>query len=152
MTPREEYQALLPKIKDIEERAGNLRVEEGLANEKREDLIRVIINDEKLLQLTSWVLDWQQEELVLLAEADVRNPKIAALQKLCWNGWHSSFELEDGIDLYFDDSKISIGFQDSSRAPLFIRSSGLVINRKQLHQRELELKKQLCALEKLHAI
>lgn len=155
MSTREKYAALKVHINDIDARRGELAKEECAADNEQNVLVRQLILEEKLLQLTSWEMEWEENDTVLHPTLKWEDPKLEPLISLAsvlWHSWHSSFELEDGISLELNDGNITLRFEDCKQVSPFIKSNELVVDRKHLHQRELELKKQLQALEKYHAI
>jgi len=151
MSTREEYTKLLTRSHNLSERSKTLQDEEYENEQVRKKLACKIILEEKLLQITSWVLDWYDEQPTLLAEYSVNDKRLHPLISLT-DGGYDSFELESGIDLGISDENISIEFRDSNAVAIFIKRHDLSVDRKHLREKESELKKQLLDLQKYKAI
>lgn len=69
------------------------------------------------------------------------------LRELTWNGWHSCFELGEGVYLNHDDGDITIGFKDPALMRPFIEKHQLDVDYEEVLERVAALKKELTVLE-----
>lgn len=104
------------------ERLGLLVVQADELKREREALLKEIIEEEKLLQLTEWILD-PSDDAVLDSKFDILDGRMSPLSDLIGLDI-CDIELSPGIDLFFDNYLI-IHFVEAAEAPSFIARYGL---------------------------
>jgi hypothetical protein len=133
---REQFDLVESRLKQNDKNQAELRVAKYHLQEEKKALVLQLIKEEKLLNGTTWFLKPYKNEqasgLYLEYTGSVQDEQVAPLQKLTWDGWHSSFEVSPDIDLRFDDSILSISFQNTNDISPFIKEYGLLIKGNQI--------------------
>jgi len=147
MSKREEFTANQLKIEEINGQADELREQSYQLEEINRLLVKGIIEEENLLEGTNWRIKPNGKSVYLEYSGSLRDPEIAKIVELTWHGYHSSFDLGDDVELRFDDSRVSLYFDDIKVIPSFMRRSGIVVDAAQVQGMLAKLKKDALALE-----
>lgn len=147
MSKREEFTANQLKIEELNGQSDELREQSYQLEEQNQLLVKGIIEEERLLDGTEWRIKPNGKSVYLEYAGSLRDEIIAKLVELTWHGYHSSFDLGDDVDLRFDDSRVSLYFDDIRVIPSFMRRSGIVIDTTQIQGMLAKLKKDALALE-----
>lgn len=134
---RQQLGQVREQLKINDEEQGALRVKEYYLSEHKDRLARQIILEEKILAGTEWelVLSSDGKEIYLDYHGSFDSAPINIIKELCWNGWHSSFELDPNFahrtetddykpsmyDIHFDDTRVSIWFDNPKVIASFIQ-------------------------------
>jgi hypothetical protein len=145
MTIRERIALLSAQVSDLEDRSANLQVDAWSLRQERDELIAQLILEEKMLAGTTW--DLALGDITNLSYNETVKGELDGIKKLIRTDWHSSFELEEGVDLHFDDSEVSLIFKDPKQVLSFIKKNGLIIGGTKVADRLNHLKREVAALE-----
>lgn len=147
-TLREKLLALKEKQKEVDvlyEEAGkamsNLYAEHAV-------LGRQIIDEESLLGKCSWFATIEHHRLVLQSHTSELDKLV--METLC-SGYHSSFQLADGIVMTFDDGHVELQFDNSEDMLPFIKKNSLPIDTSSLKKQVASRRKTLEDAERLVA-
>lgn len=150
MTIKEQIAALYDEIKVLEDEAANLQVKSFELRQRREELIAQMILEEKMLDRTNWELNLNPSDSATLDYAGaITDEVIVSIRELCWAGWHSSFELSDGVSLQFDGNEVYLQFTETKQVMPFVKKSGLTISGSGVSDKLNKLKREVAALEKI---
>jgi hypothetical protein len=147
MSKREEFTANQLKIEELNSQSDELLEQSYQLEEQNRLLVKGIIEEERLLDGTEWRIKPNGKSVYLEYAGSLRDEIIAKLVELTWHGYHSSFDLGDDVDLRFDDSRVSLYFDNIRVIPSFMRRSGIVIDATQIQGMLAKLKKDALALE-----
>jgi hypothetical protein len=145
MSVREKIASLTTEISALEDRAANLQVDAWALRQERDELIAQLILDEKMLAGTTWEL--ALGDITNLSYSETVPGELDTIKSLIRTDWHSSFELEEGIELHFDDSEVSLIFKDPKQVLSFLRKNKLIIGGNKVADRLNHLKREVEALE-----
>lgn len=142
---RQQIASLSTEITALEDHSANLQTEAWALRQKRDELIAQMILDEKMLAGTQWEISLG--DITNLNYRETNPDELKGVKELCRQDWHSSFELEEGVDLRFDDNEISLVFKDPKQVLAFVRKNELVITGSKVSDRLNHLKREVAALE-----
>lgn len=145
MSIRERIELLSEQVKDLEDRSANLQVDAWTLRQERDELIAQLILDEKMLAGTTW--DLALGDITNLSYKETNPGELEGIKSLIRVDWHSTFELEEGVELHFDDGEISLIFKDPKQVLSFIRKNELIIGGAKVADRLNNLKREVAALE-----
>lgn len=145
MTIKERIELLSEQVKDLEERSANLQVDAWSLRQERDELIAQLILEEKMLAGTTW--DLALGDITNLSYSETVPGELDKMKALIRTDWHSSFELEEGVELHFDDSEVTLTFKDPKQVLSFIKKNGLAIGGNKVADRLNYLKREVAALE-----
>jgi len=138
------------QIQNLENRAADLSVEAHTLRTEKDTLIAQAILEEKMLDDTTWEIQangaggYSYLEFIGVVEGMMEE-----VQKLARKDYHSTFELQDGIALRFDDSDITIMFNDPKMILPFAKKNNLKLSGTSITDRLAKLKREVAALESL---
>jgi hypothetical protein len=136
------------EIKNLEDEAASLQVTSFSLRQKREELIAQMILEEKLLSDTDWDLSvGGGSGDAVLSYKETSPNTLEFIKELARTDYHSWFEIQDGIQLRFDDSDISLSFKESKQLMPFAKRNGLRISGAGIKDRLAKLKRDVVALE-----
>jgi hypothetical protein len=136
------------EIKNLEDEAANLQTTSFSLRQKREELIAQMILEEKLLSDTDWDLSvGGGSGDAVLSYKETSPNTLEFIKELARTDYHSWFEIQDGIQLRFDDSDISLSFKESKQLMPFAKRNGLRISGAGIKDRLAKLKRDVVALE-----
>lgn len=147
MTAKEDLQALDARIAAMEEQSNALAQQSYQLSMEREAVLKRYVLEAKLLHGTVWAvqLHWQKPDLVLNCHQKLPEEAMSLLR----SGWHSSFELEDGATINFDDNDISLRLKPEVNVGQMITKYGLVIRTDEVVNQIILLTAQQEALQRL---
>jgi hypothetical protein len=141
------------KILALDEKQTELSLEESGLRESRSLLIKDIIEEENLLDSTTWelfVTNSSSSMYLQYAKGTKGNEeKISELRKLCFHSWHDSFELQDGITLHFDDGIYTLHAADPGQLKSFAMNHNFFITAKDIGNQVKRLSRQLNVLQEV---
>lgn len=147
MSAREKIASLTTEITALEDHSQNLQVEAWNLRQERDELIAQLILEEKMLANTTWELSLG--DVTNLSYKETKAGELDSVKELARKDWHATFELEPGVNLRFDDSEISLSFDDPKQVLLFIRKNDLIIGGTKVSDRLNILKREIAALEEV---
>jgi hypothetical protein len=147
MNPRDKIASLTTEIKTLEDHSANLQVEAWSRRQERDELIADLILGEKMLAGTTWELSLG--DITNLVHKEAVEGELNKVRELTRKEYHSSFELEEGVNLRFDDSEINLVFDEPKQVLPFIRRNDINILGNKVADRLNSLKREIVALETL---
>jgi hypothetical protein len=135
------------KVEEFNKQADELRASAYSLEKDSCNLISILIEKEKMLAGTSWELIVNKKSANLEFQGNLKSPEMQKIFELTWNGYHSCFTLNDGIDLYYDDSRISIQFDELKLVAPFIKKMEIVLDASGIRDDLHKLRRDLSALE-----
>ena len=145
MSIREKIASLSTEIAALEDHAANLQVDAWTLRQERDELTAQLILEEKMLAGTTWEL--ALGDITNLSYSETTPGEMDKLKEVIRKDWHSTFELEEGVELRFDDSDVSLTFKDPKQVISFIRKNELIIGGAKVSDRLNNLKREVAALE-----
>lgn len=145
MDPRKKIDSLTTEIKALEDHSQNLQVDAWTLRQERDELIADLILDEKMLASTTWEL--ALGDVTNLTYKETVAGELDKVRELTRKEYHSTFELEEGVNLRFDDSEITLVFDEPKQVLPFIRKNGMNILGNKVADRLNHLKREVVALE-----
>jgi len=147
MSKREKFTANQLKMEELNGQADELREQSYQIEDENRLLGKGIIEEERLLEGTNWRIKPNGKSVYLEYYGSLQDPGVAKIVELTWHGYHSSFDLGDDVELRFDDSRVSLYFDDIKAIPSFMRRSGIIVDAIQIQEMLAKLKKDALALE-----
>lgn len=140
------------EIKTLEDTAIDLQTKAFDLRQEQEYLISKMILQDKLLADSDWELFLDVNNIVSLKYLP-QIPITASMEfviSLTKTDYHSWFELEEGVQLQFDDSEITLTFKDNKQAVSFIKKNKLNVSGTGIIDRLTRLKRDVAALEAIY--
>lgn len=147
MTTQDRIKEIEEQVKVLEDRAANLQVDAWSLRQERDELIASLILEEKMLAGTCWELTLG--DITNLSYSETTPGELDKVKQLVRKDWHSTFELEEGVEIRFDDNEVSLSFKEPRQVLPFIRKNGLIIGGSKVADRLNHLKREVSALEKV---
>lgn len=107
-----------------------------------------IIEEEQLLKNTTWELDVIHKTYLSYCGSK-KDLVFKPISDLCANIWHTWIDVEDGIQLRFDDENVSLHFDEVRTILPFVNKHKLKINGKNVSDKIRILKHEISTLEQL---
>lgn len=152
---KEQIEKMSEDISKLDNEASSSNDKAFALRQAREDLIAKMIIEDGLLDNTSWELSVSSANQVIantsmyLKFLSSSTDSMQIIEDLARRDYHSWFELEDGIKLQFDDTKISISFQDSKTVMPFVKKNKIILVASGVEKHLSKLKRDVAALEAL---
>lgn len=146
MSKREVFIANQKKIDELNEQANSIRDASYKLEVVNLDIIPQLIEEEQILNGTTWELKTNRRNPYLEYYGSKTDACMIKLTELAWDGYHSSFTFEKGIDMEFDDV-VSLQFDDLKKIPAFVKRMGIIIEPRQIKENLQKLKKDALVLE-----
>lgn len=146
----QELAELSAQIEQLETQAADLSVASYHLREKKEALIAQAIIEEKMLAKSTWDLQATGgASNTYLDFTGEYEGEIEKVRDLARRDYHSSFRLQEGVSLHFDDNDMSLHFDDPKMILPFAKRNDLLINGSNIVDRLSKLKREVVALETL---
>lgn len=134
----------------LDEKQTELSLEESGLRESRSLLIKELIEEENLLNSTTWELFVTNSSgSMYLQYSEGNEEKISELSKLCFSSWHDSFELQTGVTLHFDDGVYTLHAADPGQLKSFAVNHKFIITAKDIGNQIKRLSRQLNVLHEV---
>jgi len=146
MTAKEQLQQLHANIDEIQQQIGKLNEKSYQLMGQCSTLAHQVLLEEKMLDGTIWSILENQPEYIF---AELRGKLSDEVSELIRDSWHSKFRLEDGVDILFNDTRVSLMVKPGVDISTLIKKYGLVIKTDQVQKLMVELKAKLDALQQL---
>ena len=146
---RERLLAIDTEIKNLSDQQSEISMKEYEASELRMTVIREILEEEKPFEGTEWELLLGNNSEAYLLYLAGNHKHMEEVRDLCFRSWHDSFELQDGIELHFDDGKYSLHFNDPRQLSIFAQKQSFIIVAPDIEDNVRKLSKQLTTLQEL---
>ncbi len=147
MSLKPKIEELSSLIKKIEDEAARFHAEGYNLRQQRAGLIARMLVEEKLMEGTEWEMTLDHNSIARLSLKKDDEGKMNYVEDLARDGWHSSFEIESGVTLQFDDNEISIEFQSAKMMIPFAKKNGMKVSGTTLTNKLSQLKRDVAALE-----
>lgn len=147
MTAKEDLQALDARIAAMEEQSTALSQQSYQLSMEREAVLKRYVLEAKLLNGTVWSVQLHRQKPDLVLDCHQKLPEEA--MTLLRSGWHSSFELEEGATINFDDNDITLRLKPEVNVGTMATKYGLVIKVDEVVKQIELLQTQLDAMQKL---
>jgi hypothetical protein len=147
ISAREQLKLNEKKVEELNKQADDLH---KIAYDLEKDssaVIAKLIDEEKILAGTTWELVPGKKTTHLEFTGNFKSPEISKVFELTWNGYHSSFVMADGIDLYYDDYRVSIQFDDLKLVAPFIKKMEIILDMSSIRDNLQKMRRDLSALE-----
>lgn len=144
---REQLKLNEQQVEELNKQADELRESAYSLERESSNLIAQLIEEDKMLAGTSWELVASKKSAYLEFQGNLKSPEMQKIFEITWNGYHSSFVLGEGIDLYYDDSRISIQFDDLKLVAPFIKKMEIVLDTSSIRDDLHKMRRDLAALE-----
>lgn len=147
----EDYSKNKEKIKDINDKIDNLNKKMDDLQNHQYDLLRRLILEEAILAGTKWEMKiiGNGVELDCLDKRSDPSSPLSKLDNMLEASYHYSFQLEDGVDVIFDDNLVSLRFLDNRNVIPTAKKYKLQISSNMMAKKLLDLKRQVHQLETL---
>jgi GTP-sensing pleiotropic transcriptional regulator CodY len=149
MSLRARYEEINEQIKKLDDQSNLIYNEIATLNEEQAKIIQTIIKTEKALEGSSWELKLNNDRVYLVCldkREDAGNP-LRSIDVLINNTYHYSFNLEEGVEIRFDDDEISIHFEENKLAMPCIKQYKLKVTSGTIATKMQALKRQVNQLE-----
>lgn len=145
MNTRNHIATLTTEIQALEDHSANLQVEAWSLRQQRDELTAALILEEKMLAGTTW--EMALGDVTNLAYVEVTKGELDKVRELCRKEWHTTFELEPGVSLRFDDSEVNLSFDEPKQVLPFVKKNEILISGSKIADRLSHLKREVAALE-----
>lgn len=129
MSAKEELQGLDVAIAAVQEKSDSLQQESVQLHERRTRAILRYLHEEKLLAGTVWQVRtktlWQGGNEIVF---DLLTKLSDEAEHLLREDWHSSFQLEEGVVIRFDDNDVTLAVEPSANLGAIAQKYGLSID------------------------
>jgi hypothetical protein len=133
-------------VVDLEDKSAILQGEAWNLRQEKDELIAKLILDEKMLANTNW--DLTLGDITNLIHKEVTPGAMDKITELIKAEYlYSTFELEPGVTLHFDEDNVTLSFEDAKLVMPFIRRNGMIIQGSRVTDRLNSLKREIVALE-----
>lgn len=146
MNLREELDRLTALSEKLQNEAAELGGQEYEARKKKEEIVAKIILEEKLLEESTWEIQGDGVASYLEFTGPYEG-KMKDARDLTRSGWHSSFEMEEGIEIRFDDNDTSLRFESPKMILPFVQKHKLFVSAPGVMDRLAKLKREVASLE-----
>lgn len=147
MSKREDFAINQSKILELNSQADSIRDTSYERETANQALVPQIIEEEKLLNGSTWVLKTGRHSPYLEYLGSIKDEEMSKIVELTCNSYHSSFVFEKGIEIFFDDSRVSLQFDDLKQIPMFIKKMGIIIDIAPIRAALQKLRKDSLVLE-----
>jgi hypothetical protein len=142
-------------LKEIENRLDEIvKFRESLVTREQEEVsartnvVLRIIKEEKLLHGTEWEIETSANNNIFISYAGTRGDKLMKpISDLCTYGWHDHFDLGGGIKIHFDDSDVTLSYDNVQDITVFAQQQKLKIKGTNVTDNIKQLKRKAAALE-----
>ena len=150
MSKREQVTIIDQELLKLDEKQTALSLEESGLRESRSLLIKELIEEENLLDSTTWELFVTSSGSgMYLQYSEGNEEKISELSKLCFSSWHDSFELQTGVTLHFDDGVYTLHAADPGQLKSFAVNHNFIITARDINNQIKRLSRQLNVLQEV---
>lgn len=145
MSLKDDIASISVEIQALEEHSANLQADAWTLRQKRDELIARLILEEKMLAGTTWEL--ALGDVSTLNYKETNPDELSQIKKLIRQDYHCSFEVENGVEIRFDDGEITLSFDEPKQVLPFAKKNELVISGSGVATRLNQLKREAAALE-----
>lgn len=150
MSKRDQVTIIDQELLKLDEKQTALSLEESRLRESRSLLIKELIEEENLLDSTTWELFVTNSSgSMYLQYSEGSEEKISELSKLCFSSWHDLFELQTGVTLHYDDGVYTLHAADPGQLKSFAVSHNFIITAKDIGNQIKKLSRQLNVLQEV---
>ena len=146
---REQLDKIDSDLKALRDKQAELSEQEYNLSEERQKLISALLVEEKPFDGTEWELMLGSNNNAYLLYIAGNHKHMEEVRDLCFRSWHDSFELQEGIELHFDDGKYSLHFNDPRQLSIFAQKQNFIIVAPDIVDNVRQLSKQLTTLQEL---
>jgi hypothetical protein len=147
---RDKLEIIDQALLKLDEKQTALSLEESGLRESRSLLIKELIEEENLLDSTTWELFVTSSGSgMYLQYSEGNEEKISELSKLCFSSWHDSFELQTGVTLHFDDGVYTLHAADPGQLKSFAVNHNFIITARDIGNQIKRLSRQLNVLQEV---
>lgn len=146
---REQLDKIDSDLKALRDKQAELSEQEYNLSEERQKLISAVLVEEKPFDGTEWELMLGSNNNAYLLYIAGNHKHMEEVRDLCFRSWHDSFELQEGIELHFDDGKYSLHFNDPRQLSIFAQKQNFIIVAPDIVDNVRQLSKQLTTLQEL---
>lgn len=147
MSLNEEIQILEEQLISLDHQIGELNKQRWELQNQRDQLVARLILEENLLQGTRWILHANDSPHLDFDLSQENYSKIKKIQELARTDWHSSFRLQEGVVIRFDDNDVSLYFTEAKNLLPFAQKHSLIIDGTDITAKLAKLKREIAALE-----
>lgn len=147
MSARQDLLVVDGQLKDLETKVEALHEEEYPLYLKRHETVQRLLDEEKPLRGTEWTLKFNYDgHLFLEFDGHRFDDNMKEVHELCSTSWHADFKLEEGVSLDFNDTIVSLRFEDPSKIADAAKRHGLKVSSSNLEERAEMLRRELAGL------
>lgn len=154
MTLLHQFKDLSAQIKELNAQSGKIQQAIDQLEQQQTRLAAQIVVEENLLKGTEWTIKYHKGSgddcyvyLDYLGRTD--DKELERLIELTWKGHHSTFYLEKGVAIYFNDNDMTLHITDTKQVKTVINKYGLVIVSSNITKRLQQLKEETESLQEL---
>lgn len=150
MSKRDQVTIIDQALLKLDEKQTELSLEENGLRESRSLLIKELIEEENLLDSTTWELFVTSSGSgMYLQYSEGNDEKITEISKLCFSSWHDSFELQTGVTLHYDDGVCTLHATDPGQLKSFAVNHNFIITARDIGNQIKKLSRQLNVLQEV---
>lgn len=136
------------EIKDVQDKQSALYEQDYSLQEARHVIIKNILAEEKPLQGTKWELFVSTNNNNIFLQYIDNTDNLKNIHNLCFQSYHDSFDIEEGITFRFDDYQYSL-CGDPGQLKSFAIKQNLIIIAKDIDDKIQRLSRQLTNLQEI---
>jgi len=146
---RDELAQVDADLESLSKKQGELSEQEYNLHVRRTEVIKTLLVEEKPFEGTEWELVLGHKNQVYLKYLDGNETLMKEVRDLCFRSWHDSFELQDGIELHFDDGQYSLHFNEPRQLSIFAQKQSFRIVATDIEDKVRKLSKELKTLQEI---
>lgn len=148
MTDRSRIEVLNADIKKLDQSINDTVDKISLLQQEASNLMIKIIEEENLLKNTLWEINVSYK-ISLDYAGDKNDAMFKPITDLCHGTWHTWLDMEDGIQLRFDEDTVSLHFEESKQIISFANKHQIKIRGSNVIDKLQTLKRETATLEHL---
>jgi len=148
MSDRSRIEILNADIKKMDQSINDIVDKISLLQTEASELMIKIISEEKLLKNTLWEINVNYK-IALDYAGNKNDAAFKPISDLCGGSYHTWLDMEDGIQLRFDEDAVSLHFDESKQIISFANKHQIKIRGSNVTDKLHALKREVSTLEQL---
>jgi hypothetical protein len=150
LTKRNELERITSSLNEVSNKINDYYENRFALEKKSNSLITEVILEEELLKGTEWKLCLSGNNNAYLEFIhDSDHPSLKGVAQLTRDSFHGSFQLPENVDLHYDESVVTLHFDDPGLIQPFIQKTGILVDTAGVSAKLHDLKRQVKALESI---
>lgn len=148
MSDRSRIEIINADIKKMDDSINDTVDKISLLQKEASDLMIKIIEEDNLLKNTLWEINVSYK-ISLDYSGDKNDAFFKPITDLCNGAWHTWLDMEDGIQLRFDEDTVSLHFEETKQIVSFANKHQIKITGSNVTDKLHTLKREVSTLEQL---